>query len=93
MRILYSIKEAQEHGPGEERLYGILLRKMPVGKRFHQRLKKGCVTKDLVAGMSYHRNNLCVSPSLFLGLGINKNGSCRFETLKSLLGLHFQLFS
>lgn len=71
----------------------MLLREMPVGKRFHQRLKKGHVAKDLVVGMSYHRNDLYVSPSLFLGLRINKSGSCRFETLKSLFGLHFQPFS
>lgn len=71
----------------------MLLREMPVGKRFHQRLKKGHVAKDLVVGMSYHRNDLYVSPSLFLGLRINKSGSSRFETLKSLFGLHFQPFS
>ena len=52
----------------------MLLREMPVGKRFHQRLKKGHVAKDLVVGMSYHRNDLYVSPSLFLGLRINKSG-------------------
>lgn len=30
------------------------------GQRFHQRLKKGHVAKDLVVGMTYHREMICV---------------------------------
>lgn len=40
--------------------------------------------------MSPHKNNLCVSPALFLGLGINKYGTHRLNTLNSL---HKDIFS
>lgn len=40
--------------------------------------------------MSPHKNNLCVSLALFLGLGINKYGTHRLNTLNSL---HKDIFS